>query len=136
MRGGEPCWKYTLRMRDGLFGMWKKLVDHRSGQCPYLAELGRVERGVFIPNGSLDYRVSYGAVCELVQLEAAVQDGLSHGVYKAVAEELVRLSANPRSTIPPDLHMTVREIYKTCYVCASSVERLLSPTSVLCRTPI
>ena len=34
---------------------------------------------------------------------------------KAVAEELVRLSANPRSVVPPDLHMTVREIYKTVY---------------------
>ena len=114
-RGDEPPWKYTLRMRDGLYGAWRKLNDHRAGACPYLCDIGRVERGAFIPNGKLDYRVTYGAICELVQLEARRQDGLNHRVYKAVAEDLVRLSPNPRSVVPPDLHMTVREIYKTCY---------------------
>ena len=63
----------------------------------------------------MDYRVTYGAICELVMLQAREDDGLSHRTYKAVAERLVALSANPRSAIPPDLHMVVREIYKTCY---------------------
>ena len=44
------------------------------------------------------------------------EDGaLSHRTYKAVAEALVGCSANARSPVPSDLHMTVREIYKTCY---------------------
>ena len=51
----------------------------------------------------------------LVQLQAAQGDGLNHRTYKLVAEQLVGWSANPRSAVPPDLHMTVREIYKTCY---------------------
>ena len=116
-RAGEPPWAYTLRIRDGLYGAWKKLNDHRAGACPYLCEIGTVERGNFVPttDGPMDYRVSYGAICELVQLRAKLEDGLSHRVYKAVAEQLVALSANPRSAVPPDLHMTVREIYKTCY---------------------
>ena len=116
-RAGEPPWAYTLRIRDGLYGAWKKLNDHRAGACPYLCEIGTMERGNFVPttDGPMDYRVSYGAICELVQLRAKLEDGLSHRVYKAVAEQLVALSANPRSAVPPDLHMTVREIYKTCY---------------------
>jgi len=114
-REGEHCWSYTLRMRDGLWGMWRKLQEHRSGKCPYLRELGRVERGSFIPNGRLDYRVQYGVICELIQLETVKQEGLNHRVYKVVAEQLVTMSTNGRSGIPPDLHMTVREIYKTCY---------------------
>ena len=28
---------------------------------------------------------------------------------------MIALSANRRSSVPPDLHMTVREIYKNCY---------------------
>lgn len=115
-RGDEAPWAYTLRMRDGLYGAWKKLNDHEAGLCPYLAEIGTVVRGEFRPtDGKMDYRVTYGAICELVQLQAKRDDGLSHRTYKAVAETLVALSANPRSAIPPDLHMTVREIYKTVY---------------------
>ena len=116
-REDEPPWHYTLRIREGLFGAWRKLNDHQAGRLPYLLEIGTVERGeVFKPTGgTMDYRVSYGAVCELVQLKAKQQGGLNHLVYKAVAEQLVALSANPRSAIPPDLHMTIREIYKTCY---------------------
>lgn len=114
-RGGEPAWKYTLRMREGLYGAWRKLNEHRAGKCPYLHDLGSVVRGEFVPSGPLDYRVSYGAICELVQLEAKRQEGINHRVYKQVAEDLVRLSPNPRSVVPLDLHMTIREIYKTCY---------------------
>ena len=114
-RGSVSPWAYTMRTRDGLYGAWRKLNDHRAGKCPYLLELGRVDRGVFIPQGPLHYRVSYGAICELVQLEAAIQEGLNHKVYKNVAEQLVALSPNPRSVVPADLHMTIREIYKTCY---------------------
>ena len=43
------------------------------------------------------------------------EHGLSHRTYRAVAETLVALSANKNTAVPPDLHMTVREIYKTCY---------------------
>lgn len=112
----EELWKYTLRIREGLHGAWRRLTEHRSGKCPYLRDIGKVERGRFIPDGShMDYRVTYGAICELVMLQAREDDGLSHRTYKAVAERLVALSANPRSAIPPDLHMVVREIYKTCY---------------------
>jgi hypothetical protein len=149
----QPAWKYTLRMREGLYGAWRKLNEHRAGKCPYLHDLGSVVRGEFVPSGPLDYRVSYGAICELVQLEAKRQEvpcpqplphppcttghppasqppvrlptallmrgvprqGINHRVYKQVAEDLVRLSPNPRSVVPLDLHMTIREIYKTCY---------------------
>jgi len=71
--------------------------------------------GEFKPKGQLDYKLPYGAVCELVQLQALQDGSLNHRTYKAVAEQLVALSSNPRSAVPPDLHMTVREIYKTCY---------------------
>ena len=114
-RDGEPPWEYTLRTRYGLYGAWVKLHNHRRGLCPYLCELGRVESGTFIPNGRLDYRVSYGAICELVQLQAARDGWVSHDTYKTVAEQLVALSTDARSGVPGDLHMTVREIYKTCY---------------------
>jgi len=99
----------------GAVGAWRKLNEHRAGKCPYLHDLGSVVRGEFVPSGPLDYRVSYGAICELVQLEAKRQEGINHRVYKQVAEDLVRLSPNPRSVVPLDLHMTIREIYKTCY---------------------
>ena len=163
-RGGEEPWAFTLRVREGLYGAWKKLNDHKAGcaawdtpghapqegcqqsraygllptaqvpfslpahmrvaalpppacrVCPYLNEIGTIERGTFKPSdGPLDYRVTYGAICELVQMQTKLDGGLSHRTYKAVAEQLVSLSANPRSAVPPELHMTVREIYKTCY---------------------
>ena len=112
----EELWKYTLRVREGLHGAWRKLTAHRSGKFPYLQDIGRVERGVFKPEGGhMDYRVTYGAVCELVQLQVKEDGDLNHRTYKAVAETLVALAPNRGSAIPPDLHMVVREIYKTCY---------------------
>ena len=54
-------------------------------------------------------------MCELVHLAAREEGGLSHRVYKAVADQLIALSANSKSRVPPELHMTVREIYKTVY---------------------
>lgn len=93
-----PCWPTLIRLH------------------PYLNEIGSIVRGTFRPsNGKMDYQVTYGAICELVQMQSKLDDGLSHRTYKAVAEQLVALSANPRSAVPPELHMTVREIYKTCY---------------------
>jgi len=115
-RGCEPVWRYTLRLRQGLYGSWHMLTEHRAGTHPYLNELGRFEKGHFRPlDGALPYRIKYGAICELVQREAQEQGGLNHRVYKAVADLLVACSANSRSRVPPDLHMTVREIFKTCY---------------------
>ena len=69
-RGGEAVWSYCLRMRTGLYGAWRKLNLHRAGECPYLRKLGTVDRGTFVPAGALDYKLAYGAVCELVQLES------------------------------------------------------------------
>lgn len=93
------------------------LTEHVAGSNPYLHALGAFGRGDrFEPTGGvLPYRLKYGAICELVMREAAAQGGLNHGVYKAVAETLISLSANSKSRVPPELHMTVREIYKTCY---------------------
>mmetsp|Transcript_52617 Transcript_52617/g.87365 ORF Transcript_52617/g.87365 Transcript_52617/m.87365 type:complete len:350 (+) Transcript_52617:170-1219(+) len=115
VRGDEPLWRYCLRMREGLYGAWRKLTEHRAGKCPYLHEIGTVQRGKFVPHKRLNYKITYGAICELVQIQAQLQGGISHRTYKGVAEQLVSLSANGRTAIPPDLHMTVREIYKTCY---------------------
>jgi hypothetical protein len=42
-RGGEPAWRYTLRMREGLYGSWRMMTEHREGRTPYLREMGRVE---------------------------------------------------------------------------------------------
>ncbi len=114
-RGGEPAWRYALRMREGLYGSWRMLTEHRQGLFPYLHQIGRVERGRFQPKEPLDHRVPYGVICELVQLQVAEDEALSHRTYKQVAETLVACSANARSPVPADLHMTVREIYKTCY---------------------
>ena len=50
-----------------------------------------------------------------MQLQAAEDGSLSHRSYKAVAATLVACSANAKSQVPVDMHMTVREIYKTCY---------------------
>ena len=113
-RQGEQPWRYTLRIRESLYGSWFMLTSHRAGDAPYLAELGTVERGAFRPRGVLPYRLKYGLVCELVQLEAKAAGGLNHRAYKAVAERLIALSPNSRSAVPTDLHMTIREIYKTC----------------------
>jgi len=115
-RDGEPPWACALRVRFGLYGAWKMLTEHRCGNCPYLAEVGTLEGGrLRLHDGVLPYRLKYGVVCELVQREAAEQGGLSHRVYRAVADMLVALSPNSKSRVPPELHMTVREIYKTCY---------------------
>ena len=114
-RDGEPAWRYTLRMREGLYGSWRMMTEHREGRTPYLREMGRVEGGRFVPHCPIDHRVPYGAVCELVQLQAEEDGCLSHRAYKAVAATLVACSANARSQVPYDMHMTVREIYKTCY---------------------
>ncbi|KAL3893241.1 MAG: hypothetical protein SGPRY_014365, partial [Prymnesium sp.] len=122
-----------------LYGAWLKLQAHKAGECPYLEEIGTLQGTDFLPHGGvIHHRVQYGAICELVRLEVKRQGkttrpvttplahfhcgSLSAGsltarVYKAVAETLVQHSANPRSIVPHDLHMTVREIYKTC--CAS-----------------
>ena len=61
------------------------------------------------------HRISYGAVCELVQLELRRSGGgLNANVYKEVAEFIRSHTANARSYTAP-IHMTIREIYKTCY---------------------
>eukprot|EP00320_Phaeocystis_rex_P013860 CAMPEP_0119061444 /NCGR_PEP_ID=MMETSP1178-20130426/5226_1 /TAXON_ID=33656 /ORGANISM="unid sp, Strain CCMP2000" /LENGTH=393 /DNA_ID=CAMNT_0007042649 /DNA_START=28 /DNA_END=1209 /DNA_ORIENTATION=- len=114
-RCDEPVWRYTLRMREGLYGSWRMLTEHRAGLLPYLRAMGHVVRGRFVPEGAIDHRVPYGAVCELVQLQAAEDGSLSHRTYKAVAATLVACSANKSAPVPMDMHMTVREIYKTCY---------------------
>ena len=116
-RLGEAPWAYCLRVRQSLYGSWHMLTEHRAGTRPYLSQLGRVdERRCFTPHkGILPYRLKYGAICELVQLEALREGGLNHRVYKAVADLLIQLSANSKSRVPPELHMTVREIFKTCY---------------------
>lgn len=112
----EPPWKYVLRMRFALHGAWKKLLDHRAARFPYLRELGTLVGHSFRPAGGvLPYKMRYGAVCELVQLEAAEAGApVSAATYRAVAEYIAAHSPNTRSYTPPQ-HMTVREIYKTCY---------------------
>lgn len=117
----EGPWAYTLRVRRCLLSpsVWSRLEDHRRGCCPYLAELGTVAAGTFQPAAKLHAHgachVKYGAVCELVQLEAAREGSLSHRTYRAVAEEIMRLSADAKTATPADTHMVVREIYKNCY---------------------
>ena len=51
---------------------------------------------------------------ELSQYEEEGEEKEDDGLA-VLPEKLVALSANPRSAIPSDLHMVVREIYKTCY---------------------
>ncbi|KAL1511858.1 hypothetical protein AB1Y20_005143 [Prymnesium parvum] len=115
-RGDEPPWAFTLRVRKSLYGAWYKLQAHLAGQYPYLEEIGTLHGCKFTPhNGVLHHKIAYGAICELVQLEMKQQGALNANVYKAVAQQLVAHSVNPRSIVPPDLHMTIREIYKTCY---------------------
>lgn len=124
--GNEPLWSYTLRIRHSQFSasVWKKHDDHRNGRCPYLAEIGKVVAGNFIADKarlctSRASKLKYGAICELVHLEAAREgDGgqVSHRTYKAVAEEIAGFSADAKTAMPPDLHMVVREVYKSCYV--------------------
>jgi len=115
-RHGEPAWAYTLRVRRGLYGAWAKLNEHRAGNFPYLSELGVVDGVSFVPKGNaLPYKLTYGAVCEMVQLCAKAEGSLNALVYKRVAALLVSFSPNSRTPVPSDLHMTVREIYKTCY---------------------
>ena len=36
--------RYTLRMREGLYGSWRMMTEHREGRTPYLREMGRVEQ--------------------------------------------------------------------------------------------
>jgi hypothetical protein len=115
-RHGERPWKFCLRVRFGFYGSWHKLTEHRAGRFPYLHDLGRVEGGRFrLEQQHLPYRLKYGFIAELVQLETRDQGGLNHYVYKAVAELLISLSANSKSRMPPEMHLTVREIYKICY---------------------
>jgi hypothetical protein len=130
LRGSsEGIWRYVLRVRHGLFGAWRKFDDHRQGHMSYLRCIGFTVSlsnptrsladcwsGETRPSGALlSYRLQYGTICEMVILEATRDGGLSHAVYKAVAEQIVALSANPKSTVPDDLHMSIREIYKKCY---------------------
>ena len=120
-RAAEAPWVYTLRIRYGLYSasVWKKLDDHRNGSCPYLSELGVVTNGTFYPDRSrMNYAsaaLKYGSICELVQLEAAREGGVSHRTYKRVAEQIVAMSADAKSAVPDDIHMIIREIYKSCY---------------------
>ena len=119
---GEALWAYTLRVRHSQFSVsvWQKLDDHRKGCCPYLAEIGTVVSGKFIADKSIlctsgASKLKYGAICELVQLEAAREGSVSHRTYKAVAEEIAGLAADAKTAMPNDMHMVVREVYKTCY---------------------
>jgi len=121
---GEKLWAYTLRIRHNQLSdsMWKKLDAHRNGYCPYLAEIGTVVSGKFLVDKSRlcttnAPSLKYGAICELVHLEAARgEGGVSHRTYKAVAEEIAGLSADAKTAMPNDMHMVIRELYKTCYV--------------------
>jgi hypothetical protein len=116
-RGAEARWRYVLRVRVALHGAWRRLKEHQAGLNPYLAEIGTVCGDRFEPTGGvLPYRVTYGAVCELVMLRVR-RDGeksVSAGTYRSVAEFITSHSANSKSYSPP-IHMTVREIYKVCY---------------------
>ena len=118
----EETWAYTLRVRREMFSnsVWKQYDDHRKGCCPYLAELGTVVSGKFIKDttrlSTADRcQLKYGAICELVQLEAAREGAVSHRTYKAVAEEIAGMAADTKTATPEDTHMIVREIYKSCY---------------------
>lgn len=116
-RGGEARWRYVLRVRVALHGAWRRLKEHQAGHNPYLAEIGAVCGDRFEPTGRvLPYRMTYGAVCELVMLQVR-RDGdktVNAGTYRAVAEFITSHSANSKSYAPP-IHMAVREIYKVCY---------------------
>mmetsp|Transcript_14314 Transcript_14314/g.45974 ORF Transcript_14314/g.45974 Transcript_14314/m.45974 type:complete len:305 (+) Transcript_14314:53-967(+) len=116
-RGGEEVWAYVLRVRRALHGAWHRLKLHQAGHSPYLAEIGSVVGGSFTPTGGvLPYRLKYGAVAELVQLQVR-RDGertTNAATYKAVAEFITRHSPDSRSFSAP-IHMTVREIFKVCY---------------------
>ena len=119
----EPTWAYTLRVRHAMLSssVWKKLDDHRNGCCPYLQELGTVVSGKWLPDTTKISTVNacnlkYGAICELVLLEAARDGGhVSHRCYKAVADEISKLAADTKTATPEDTHMVIREIYKSCY---------------------
>lgn len=116
-RGGEARWRYVLRVRVALHGAWRRLKEHQAGHKPYLSEIGTVVRDRFEPtDGVLPYRITYGAVCELVMLQVR-QDGdrsVNANTYRRVAEFITAHSANSKSYSPP-IHMAVREIYKMCY---------------------
>lgn len=90
--GGETA-RCDARMNRRIACWYPKLNELGETTRPFATLLARFHRGS-LSAGSLTARV-----------------------YKAVAETLVQHSANPRSIVPHDLHMTVREIYKTC--CAS-----------------
>jgi hypothetical protein len=116
-RGGDARWRYILRVRVALHGAWRRLKEHQAGHNPYLAEIGAVSGDRFEPTGRvLPYRMTYGAVCELVMLQVR-RDGdrsVNASTYRAVAEFITSHSANSKSYAPP-IHMAVREIYKVCY---------------------
>lgn len=116
-RSNEPPWRYCLRLRVALHGMWRRLLEHRAGRTPYLAELGSVVAGGFAPHGGLlPYRLSYGAVAELVQLDVAAAGAArpSAESYASVAALIRRCSPNTRSLLPA-MDMAVREIYQACH---------------------
>lgn len=83
---------------------------------PYLSEVGKVIGYDFTPtDGFLPYRLSYGVVCELVHLHARrSRSPITALTYRDVAEYITKHSANTKSYSAP-IHMTVREIFKTCY---------------------
>ena len=119
----EPAWAYVLRVRHTMLSksVWTMLDDHRRGCCPYLAEIGTVVSGKWIPDTTRlesihKCNLKYGAICELVHLEAAREGGsVSHQTYKAVAQEIAKLAADSKTATPEDTHMVIREIYKSCY---------------------
>ena len=36
-------------MREGLYGSWRMMTEHREGRTPYLREMGRVEQTLTLP---------------------------------------------------------------------------------------
>ncbi len=114
-RYGEPPWKYCLRIRFALHGAWQRLLSHRAGGTPFLDEIGVVTSGAFRPHGEhLPCKLTYGAVCELVRLHCADEGKPTAETYKEVASFISDHSPNSKSHHGP-LHMTVRQMYKTCY---------------------
>ena len=114
-RNGEPVWKYCLRVRFALHGAWRMLLEHNAGRNPYLAEIGELVDGNFTPtHGVLPFRMKYGAIAELVQLQVKKDGQLTAATYREVANFITAHSANSRSYSAP-IHMSVREVYKLCY---------------------
>lgn len=79
----------------GLYGSWYKLQSHLAGRFPYLEEIGTLHGSEFKPRGGvLPHKISYGAICELVQLKCKEQGrSKAKKCYARVNDRLVHLRA-------------------------------------------